>query len=189
MKVNFGFVRSNKFLFATFLVSLLTNVVLVERTWGENHLISGNSWENPEVTYDISTTYSDTKTDIIQSAAAKWTDIDYCSFDLDYDTDSVNDWYYRDIDQLGLTSRTTVDGYLEEVDTVMDSSGTNWDTSGDPSSTEYDFYSISTHEFGHWLRLLDDYDHNDGIMDAYWSKGETKDDFSSEERNAAQSMY
>ncbi len=71
----------------------------------------------------------------------------------------------------------------------MDSSGTNWDTSGNPSSTEFDFYSISIHEFGHWLRLLDDYDHDDGVMDAYWSKGESKTTLTSEEKSAAQYLY
>lgn len=110
---------------------------------GDNHLVSNMKWPVSSVDYDISAGCSSTKTDIIDSAASVWSDVNNSSFALYYNDNSLNDWYYSGIDTLGTTvTEADSDGDISEVNTYIDSTGKNWNFSGTPTSSETDFYSV-----------------------------------------------
>lgn len=65
-------------------------------------------------------------------------------------------------------------GYLIECDLLFNNSY-NWSAQGSPGSNEMDVENIATHEFGHFLQLLDLYNNSDWekTMYGYASNGET----------------
>ncbi|MHC4752127.1 MAG: DNRLRE domain-containing protein, partial [Planctomycetota bacterium] len=86
-------------------------------------------------------------------------------------------------------------GVILECDVVFNDS-LSWDTSGSPSSSEYDVQSIGTHELGHWLNLRDLYgDIGDGeydsgkIMYGFGSSGVAKRDLHADDADGIRWIY
>lgn len=134
---------------------------------GWNHLVTGNEWESRNISYDIAGGFSSAQESMIRDNTNSWDR--QCTVNFDQDWYSGNDWWIESIDQLGLTTTSiTTEGIIVKAVTRIDNDPA---ISSDyvPDSDEYSFSAIVAHEWGHWIRLKDDYSHSDALM--YYSQG------------------
>ncbi len=154
--------------------------------FGVTYSYGGGKWHSSKVTYMVNPNTADTTGELpaIQAATNTWnnasanfefvyggpTSKTSISMDgensviwVNYDTGSVattTTWWF------GTDTKTIV-----ESDIVFNGLNINWGTDGSP--TKMDVQSVATHEFGHWLQLLDLYGSADSkkMMYGYISDG------------------
>ncbi len=143
---------------------------------------SGASWPDYYANYTIdSTTIPATDwVNSINSAANTWTNVTPSHFvfnNLAGTNNVISEGSLADPDQLALTSvYATSTTPITKVITVF-SDTKPFDTGNPPTSGNYSVENVMTHEFGHWLYLVDNYDEpncGEVTMYGYISTGETK---------------
>lgn len=142
---------------------------------------SGASWPNYYANYTIDANTIPTGwQNSIDSAANTWTNVTPSHFvfsNLAGTDNVISKGALADLDQLALTSvYATSTTPITKVVTVF-SDTKPFDTGNPPASGNYSVENVMTHEFGHWLYLIDIYDlQNCGevTMYGYVAIGETK---------------
>lgn len=112
----------------------------------------GVKWPVTSVSYDASTMNSTEKSSI-SYAAGRWEN--EADFDWRYNSSSVNDVYFYDIDGKGGTyayvNHWTSGNYITKFRMRLDERESWYTGSGSVSSSRLDLRSVAAHEFGHAL--------------------------------------
>jgi PKD repeat protein len=174
-----------KGLYIQFLIAIICVTSLISSSFAFDY--SGVKWPDSDIPvgYYVNENTNDTTGEGLacQAAAQAWSDVSTSSFEFQYLGPTTRQGYgyngYNDLSwgSTGGSIATTyiwyIGGTIVECDMVFEDSF-NWGTNG--ASNLMDVQNIATHEFGHYLLLLDLYDGADGYktMYGYGSTGETK---------------
>jgi len=141
---------------------------------------SGPSWPDYTVYYDIDSSIPPSWIPSIEAAAQTWNDVAPSHFNFVRQIGSSN-IIRLDVPDRGIAGTAAWPDvpYYQHAYTVFDPGPViTWDTNNaNPSSTDYNVQNTMTHEFGHWLFLVDNYDQvncSEVTMYGYVVHGETK---------------
>ncbi len=172
--------------------------------FGVDYSYGGGKFSKGDIVYKVNSNTYDVVDELmaIQSAAATWNNAG-SNFKLIYGgptnnknitLDGENSIIWTEYDT-GTVATTTTWWYASDNKTIIESDiefnnvYINWDTKGFP--TKMDIQTVATHEFGHWLRLLDLYGSADAdkVMSGFVSNGEIKRSLSIYDTNGIKQIY
>jgi hypothetical protein len=120
---------------------------------------SGASWPGYSVGYSLNVNIPSTWIDAIHMSAIAWTDVTPSLFAFYDSPGSSNTIRIDHIDDgsVEITGRVEDSTTISMAWTIFNEEYT-FDPNNPPSSDKYGVQNVMTHEFGHWLRLIDKYD-------------------------------
>lgn len=174
--------------------------------FGVTYSYGGGKWPGNTVTYYVNPNTADTAGELeaVQAAARTWSNIG-ANFEYIYGGasskqsigyDGENTVVWNNKGNTGTIATTWTYWYNNNPTTIIENDLEfndyyNWDTSGSPSSSQMDVQTIATHEFGHWLQLLDLYGTNDNgkMMYGWGSLGTVKRNLHQNDLEGIKAIY
>ncbi len=159
------------------------------RNLREKYAYDGLKWSSHSVRVEINENCNDTtgEGDAVRAAMSSWNgapadfrfidDGSHSRTSVEYNGDNEVMWGWGNPGQA--IAYTAIWGYNDDTIAECDMLFLNdydWSAQGNPAYYEMDVQNIATHEFGHYLSLLDMYNNSDSekTMYGYATQGETK---------------
>ncbi len=141
------------------------------------YVYSGNKWATTSVKYFLSASLSSTEKSCVTACGTIWNNGPSAWTLTNSNTSGVyNGWsktsfsYHSWPDVPGMTARRMSGSTIVENDSWINTDF-SWNNSGvmDKAARNCDYKTVMLHEFGHWIRLLEDTCHSSAVMWPNWT--------------------